>query len=192
MFLPQEPGTQTVHQRGSWPYSQLLVTVDGIAFDAAGTTQSQKDRRGCGETNGPEVKTYAKRAEDTHGTVGGNKALRGAICRYRVRAENTDVNHGREIAAFLRARNTNNIWQGAAYAFEEVPPSPIGKGVLPIRTSIENEVGVRLNQTQIGMGLTTKDITVRVVHGSSGSLPVDLIYWSGPVGTPIHPPPGDE
>jgi hypothetical protein len=127
------------------------VTVDGIAFDAAGTTQSQKDRRGCGETGGPEVTKYAwsGKNEDEHGSSDGNKALRGVLCRHRVLAENTHASHGREIAAFLRARGTGNFWQGAALAFEEEPSSMRAGVVPPIRRSIPDEVAVKLNQTQI-------------------------------------------
>lgn len=190
------PKKPIVHQRGSWTYSQLLITMSGVAFDAAGTTQSEKFRRGCGENAGVEVQAYKKREGDTHGSAFGNKALRGVLCRYRVRAENTDISHGREIAAFLRARNTNNFWQGAALAFEEEPSSVRAGVVLPIWSDTNpvhaDKQGVKLNQTQIGAGPSEREITVRIVHGSSGSLPVDLVYWSGPVAAPIDPPPGDD
>ncbi len=211
IFSQFEPGSTTIfHQRGCWPYSQILVTVDGIAFDAADYTNPIKDARSCADRysistrddDGPDISMYHWRGEtlDPHGSrdlsnpdgPNGNKGLRGVVCRYRVTAQNTDETAGREIAAFLRARDTNNYWQGAAWAFEETPPNPAKMGVLPIRENdnpaYEHEQGVKLNQCQIGTGPTSRDITVRIVHGSTGSCPVDLQYWAGPVGQPIDPP----
>jgi hypothetical protein len=186
-------GKRTVHCRGWWPSSAIIV--DGGSLDV--TPPIQIPPGGTGphrevsvfDKNGDDTNLFNKQASDVHGTTDGNKGGYGVNIRHNFTVSNSSPTPVPTYVHFA-ARRTGEAWFGAAQIVQ--PSAYIARGVPAIFYPDVNHANNAVNLTtttggvlgiSVPAGATNLQVSVNSASGSGSALPVNLLLTGGYAGT---------
>ncbi len=186
-------GNLTIHGRGWWPYSSIIV--EGGWLDV--TPPVQVPPGGTGphrevsvfDKNGADTTLFDKQASDLHGTTDGNKGGYGVNIRHNFTVSNSSPTAVPTYIHFA-ARNTGEPWYGAAQIVQ--PTAYIARGVPAIFYPDVNHANNAVNLTSapggalgipVPAGAVNLQVSVISASGSGSALPVNLLLTGGYAGT---------